>query len=91
VVVGEAVVVVGEAVVVVVVVVVTKGPDKAPPFPSTATQKLAVAHDTELSALPGSMLVAADQVPESDEYVRAFPEWSTATQKAASGQETEDR
>ena len=37
-----------------------------PELPSTARQKLVEAQDTDWSALPGSMLAAADQVPPPD-------------------------
>jgi hypothetical protein len=66
---------------------------RALPLPSTATQKLAEAHDTEVNAglLPkgGSTDAGLDHVEPSQ--VSALPLPSTATQKLALGHDTDER
>jgi len=60
---------------------------RALPFSSTATQKLALGHETELTFWTVSMSETADHGDPL--YLMAFPLLSTATQKLALGHDTE--
>jgi hypothetical protein len=59
------------------------------PAASVATQSLAEGHDTLVRSSMPSTFAALQECPEAGSVeVRALPSWSTATQKAAEGQET---